>query len=152
MKQSAFICDIDGTIALHENGDGTLRRGHYEYERVSEDLPNTPVIEVVRILALHLQPVFMSGREDSCREDTVEWIRKNVDPDFTIPFMRGYPLFMRETGNHERDVTLKARLLEKYVAGRWDVKFAIDDRLQVCRMWHMHGIPVFRVGDPDAVF
>lgn len=29
---------------------------------------------------------------------------------------------------------------------------SLDDRLRVCRMWHSLGLPVFRVGDPDADF
>lgn len=148
-KEDAFICDIDGTLASHVNPDGSLRREHFDYTKVSEDLPIEHVIEVVRILAVDLQPIFVSGREDYSRSDTVNWIRNHVDPTGE---MGPFNLYMRENGNYEKDFTLKERIYSKLIAPKYNVHFAIDDRLQVCQMWHRIGVPVFRVGDPDAVF
>jgi len=43
-------------------------------------------------------------------------------------------------------------LYEKCIKGKFNVNAVFDDRLQVCRMWHELGLPLFRVGDPDADF
>lgn len=149
VKPKAFICDIDGTLFSHKNDDGTLRRGHYDYTKVSEDLPIPHVIKVVKHLSTQWQPIFVSGREEYSRKDTVQAIRADVDPFGSMP---SWPLFMREDGNYEKDFYLKKRIYEKLIEPRWDVEFAVDDRLQVCQMWHSIGVPVFRVGNPDDVF
>jgi hypothetical protein len=144
MKPLAFICDIDGTIAYH---DGI--RGHYEYEKVSLDLPIKPVIEVIKHLSSQWNPLFLSGRMEFSRMDTVHWIDKHVDPLGKMP---GWPLYMREDKNYEPDFQLKERIYRTMIYPFYNVQFAIDDRLQVCQMWHRIGISVFRVGDPDATF
>jgi hypothetical protein len=54
--------------------------------------------------------------------------------------------------DYRPDYIVKEEIYRRDIEPLYDVKFAIDDRLQVCRMWHSIGIPVFRVGDPDADF
>lgn len=147
-KIPAFICDIDGTLTDH-----TGIRGHYEYGSVSLDRPIYSVIEVIEILAEFLQPVFVSGRRDSesCRSDTRAWINKYTD-------IKAYPLLMRPEKlsngkpDYRPDYIVKEELYRTCIEPYYDIRFAIDDRLQVCRMWYSIGIPVFRVGDPDADF
>jgi len=152
-RPEAFICDIDGTIADHGDEESGLIRGHYEYDKVKFDRPKPEVIRVVRILSKELQPIFVSGRMDESanpvRIDTVHWIKSNVWPYDINP---QWPLFMRADGDYRADYVIKEEIFTKLIEPRWNVRFAIDDRLQVCRMWHRIGVPVFRVGDPDAVF
>jgi hypothetical protein len=151
-KFPGFICDIDGTLADH-----TGLRGHYEYSKVSGDKPIESSIFVARLLIDHsgLDPVFVTGRADEndgqVRRDTVEWLRNHVtDKPFSL-FMRAETL---RTGKRDfrPDFEVKGEIYDKWIEPKWDIKFAMDDRLQVCQMWHRIGIPVFRVGDPDAVF
>lgn len=148
-KPKAFILDVDGTVAYHDLG----MRGHYEYTKVKYDLPICPVIEVVNILADSLPPVVVSGRMDEgeCRTDTEDWITRHV-------MLSYFPLFMRQAvlpsgkPDHRPDYIVKEEIYWNFIEPQWDIQFAIDDRLQVCRMWHSLKIPVFRVGDPDANF
>ncbi|MFC7644091.1 hypothetical protein ACFQX6_27630 [Streptosporangium lutulentum] len=46
MSEALWIVDIDGTLALR--GD----RGPYDWDRVGEDLPNHPVVTIVKALIL----------------------------------------------------------------------------------------------------
>jgi hypothetical protein len=153
-REEGFICDIDGTIALHVNSDGSLRRGHFEYGKVLEDLPNTHVIVAVRAMSYHLQPVFVSGRMDekSVRADTVRWNTNNLDPFGTYANLMSYPLFMRAEGDYRPDGVIKEEIYWKLIEPRWRIHFAIDDRPRVCRMWRRIGIPTLQVGDPDVDF
>ena len=68
------ICDVDGTVALR--GD----RDPYNYSTVHLDLPNEPIIEVVKLLVGdYRELIFVSGRERSCFPATQAWLRKNLD-------------------------------------------------------------------------
>lgn len=153
MRSKVFLCDIDGTLADHEG-----LRGHYEYSKVRYDRPVVPIIEIVQRLAGHggnWYPVFMSGRMDDeegqCRNDTLWWLNQYADP-LGLYIIRPFKLFMRPDKDYRKDYIVKKELYHEHVRPAYNVQFAIDDRLQVCRMWHSIGIPVLRVGDPDSVF
>lgn len=140
------IVDVDGTVALHVRPDGTLIRGHHEYGRVSEDVPNEPVIELVRALK-HFghRVIFVSGRmdRDDVRLDTEDWIEKHVFPsgDFT--------LLMRENDDYRPDDVIKEEIFNfeilPTVSHSNDILLAIDDRPRVIRMWERLGIYVIDV-------
>ena len=57
-----------------------------------------------------------------------------------------------EEGNKEKDSIIKRRIFEENIRGKFYIDFVLDDRLQVCRMWYEMGLPLLRVGDPDANF
>ena len=131
-KPAAWVVDVDGTLAL---ADG---RSPYEYDRVGEDLPNEPVVALVGALirnGYHI--VVMSGREDSCRDETEEWLVRNLGG-------RGRPLHsalhMRATGDNREDSVVKIELFHEHVAPNWNVWGVLDDRDQVVAMWRSLGL------------
>jgi hypothetical protein len=149
----AFVLDTDGTVALHTEEE----RGHYEYSKVKYDRPNKPIIELAEMLNRWLIPIVVTGRMDidNCRADTVWW----YDQHFSDNFCNDMRLFMRPATlldgkpDHRYDYVVKREIYNKYILGRFNVKYWVDDRLQVCRMAHHDlGMTVLRVGDPDAVF
>jgi hypothetical protein len=160
MKQNAFICDIDGTVALHMNPDGTNRRGHYEYEKVSEDLPNPVAIKVVQNLWLWDQevearedvivPLFVTGRTDcnegQVRHDTLNWLTNN----FPIGMVSDDRLLMRNEffqGGHDYrpDYIIKEEIYDEKIEPFYNVLYCWDDRLQVISMYRGKGLTVFDV-------
>ncbi len=152
-KPEGFICDIDGTVA-----DSTDVRGIHEYHKVRLDKPKPATIIIVRALINEgLEPIFASGRPDAnnnqVRSDTVWWIREYIT---TVPFnlyMR--PEFLEgQPGKRDfrKDYVVKEEIYTRYIEPKWDVKLALEDRLQVAQLWYRLGIPLFRTGDPDAVF
>lgn len=94
------------------------------------------------------QVIVMSGREDSAREDTALWLRRCRVP-FDLLLMR--PTVARGQ-SQPPDQDMKLALYRAHVEGRDAVQAVFDDRLKVARMWHSLGLPLFRVGDPDADF
>lgn len=142
---SAYMCDIDGTIALM-NG-----RGPYDWHRVGEDSPNMPVIRVIRALRLAGYPVpFVSGRKRRCEKQTRLWISANVcDHEFTC--FCSMPLFMRLDDDNRPDEVVKPEMLlgsdqyYDYVARRYNVEGVFDDRSKVVAMWRQLGLTVFDV-------
>ena len=75
-KQDCIIVDLDGTVCLH-NG-----RSPYDLTRISEDIPNYPLVRFLQELIYNKHIIFLSGREgtDQCRKDTIEWLTKNIYP------------------------------------------------------------------------
>jgi len=132
------ICDLDGTLTLL-NG-----RDPYDASTCASDVLNLAVYGILKALPEECHVILMSGREERFRAQTLEWLKSNrVCHD---------GLFMRATGDNRKDAIVKFELYEKCIKGKFNVNAVFDDRLQVCRMWHELGLPLFRVGDPDADF
>lgn len=131
------LVDIDGTTAL------MCDRSPYDETRVGEDLPNLPVIKVVRALqGAGNRIVFMSGRSDACRPATQEWLAANVG-------IRYEALHMRAAGDHRKDSVVKAELFDAHIRDFYDVACVLDDRRQVVEMWRSLGLTVLQVADGD---
>lgn len=130
----AVICDIDGTLALH-NG-----RGPFEFERCGEDMCNQAVQTVLDGVA-HVSLVLLSGREDKYRPQTEEWLQRNS--------IACDALIMRATGDTRRDDIVKRELYENHVKGKYNVLFVLDDRNRVVDMWRAEGLSCFQVNYGD---
>lgn len=137
-----IICDIDGTLALH-NG-----RSPYDLSRVKEDNLNIPVADV---LSKYMNSsgdnetfiVFMSGREgtEQCRKDTTKWLNDN-----------GFPanlLYMRAEGDMRNDAIIKKELFDEHIRGKFNVLFVLDDRNRCVELWRNLGLSCFQVNYGD---
>jgi predicted kinase len=133
----ALLVDIDGTVALL----GT--RSPYDWSRVGEDLPNQPVIDAVR--AMHAAGnaiLFCTGRDESSRRRTEDWLELFVG----VPYQG---LFMRPDGDSRRDSVVKQEIFEREIRDRWRVAGVFEDRQHVVRMWRSLGLTVFQVAEGD---
>ncbi len=118
-RVKTIVVDIDGTVALR--GD----RSPYDYTKVSGDLPNEKIISTIDCLADSYHIIFCSGREDSCKEDTLDWLKKNL---FDINHSQ---LYMRKTGDHRPDYIVKQEMWEKIQHEGYNIFLLVDDRKQV---------------------
>jgi predicted kinase len=131
------LVDIDGTVALM--GD----RSPYDMHRVGEDQPHLAVIAAVR--AMHAAGhaiVYCTGRDESARADTEEWLDRHVG----VPYEA---LFMRDIYDSRRDSVVKREIFEREVKDRYHVVGVFDDRMQVVKMWRDLGLTVFQVAEGD---
>lgn len=140
------IFDIDGTLALK-----TSDRGYYDWKKVGEDSPNIMVINMANMLKCFsmdndncLEIIVVSGRDAICEPETREWLEWN-----NVAFNH---LYMRKQGDGRSDVVIKKEIYDTHINGKYNVVAVFDDRLAVCRQWHELGLPLFRVGSPDANF
>jgi predicted kinase len=145
---SAVIVDIDGTVARNTGG-----RDFRDYTRVSEDTPNPRVIEAVQEAASagHVL-IFCSGRMNTCREDTITWLREHVFKGSVLDAFseraqrRMYLLLMRAEGDLRKDAIVKRELFDAHIRDRYDVRRVYDDRDQVVDMWRTElGLTVMQV-------
>lgn len=131
-KQNCYIFDIDGTLAKM-NG-----RSPYDYTKVNTDIVNHNVAMIARTLKHSGLPIIIvSGREDSCRVDTVEWLINN-----SIPFDM---LYMRKTGDSRNDKIIKKEIYDDYLKNKYNIIAVFDDRNRVVDMWRSLGITTLQV-------
>jgi predicted kinase len=131
----AWIFDIDGTLA-HMNG-----RSPYDWARVGEDDVDDSVRAMLRALEMEFHIVLMSGRDESCRSITEQWLTDNGIP-FDV-------LHMRPAGDNRRDDVVKRELFDTHVRAHWNVLGVVDDRNQVVRMWRAMGIKCYQAAEGD---
>lgn len=136
-KPKAFLVDIDGTLAHMRD-----YRKPFEWHKVGFDDVDEIVASVVQSLYLDYTVIVMSGRDESCRDETNKWLNKHE-------IYHEY-LFMRPEKDMRPDNIIKAELFDKHVRDNFDVKFVIDDRLQVVQMWQRMGLKVFNVAGLDG--
>ncbi|MEU9871090.1 hypothetical protein AB0C87_24885 [Actinomadura sp. NPDC048021] len=139
-----FLVDIDGTVAKRNEEDPNVRHP-FDWKRVGEDLPNDPVIEVVRALDSAGHTIFyLSGRSSVCYRETSEWLDLYVGPI-------GELLLMRQDGDHRPDTVVKRELYEEKVFPFYGKPLAVlDDRNSVVKMWREElGLTVLQVAEGD---
>ena len=142
------MVDLDGTLAHMTD------RGPFEWNRVGEDTVD-PILSFLLsnwLIQNNNRVVFMSGRDEVCRSETIKWITKNVPNTRFTPGSTNCELFMRPTGSFEKDTVVKLRLFKEHVADRYNVLAVFDDRPSVVRMWHEIGLKVWSAGDQYVEF
>jgi predicted kinase len=136
----AVVCDLDGSLAL--------LGGRSPYDSTGLCLQDTVSIPVARILQMEsdlgTDILITSGRDEVVRGFTEEWLSANH-----IPYAH---LFMRIADDRRPDTTVKKEIYEKYMEGQYNIRYIIDDRPSVCRMWRSLSLSLFQVGDPDVDF
>lgn len=140
----AILSDLDGTLATL-NG-----RNPYDASTCDQDGLNDSVARLLKLWWGNdradngSEIILVSGRPDTHREPTERFLKK-----YDIPHNH---LYMRGADDRRQDVEVKQDIYENHIKGKYNVVAVFDDRLQVARLWHALGLPLFRVGDPDASF
>jgi hypothetical protein len=122
------------------------------YEACDKDTPIQPTIEIMRNISekcLDIQ--IWSGRCESVKEKTIDWLHKYVGFDF---FSDGQcpVLKMRPIGDSTPDDELKERWLDEALSEGKKIDFVFDDRPKVIRTWRRRGIFVFNCCQSDEEF
>jgi len=118
----AIMCDIDGTAAK------MVTRGPYEWDKVKEDIVNTPVIEIIRKFYKDgYKILFLTAREGQAEELTREWLTEN-----DVPY---HKLFIKPSHDSRKDTINKREIFDKNIRDRYNVLFVMDDRDQVVKLW-----------------
>lgn len=133
---SAVLVDIDGTVALMQG------RSPYDGTLLHTDSPNPVVVRLVKDLR-HAgeRIVFCSGRDEEHREVTRRWLLEHEVGAI------GDALLMRPTGDTRKDAIVKRELFDQHIRDNYAVRFVLDDRNQVVRMWRSLGLTCLQVAD-----
>jgi hypothetical protein len=136
MKSKAIIVDIDGTVSTRTN------RTPFDYSKVLDDAPKNDVINVISSMWMAgFRLIFVSARDDSCFDDTYEWLCK-----YCPPFVK---LIMRKSGDTREDGVVKREIYENQIKQDYDVVAVFDDRQRVVDMWRSIGLTCLQVDYGD---
>jgi len=140
---NACISDLDGTLAI--KGE----RNIYDDEKAYLDTVNPVALNVLKNVPEDFTIIFCTGRMDRSRTVTEDWIKKNVLPHLKTKYWK---LLMRKTEDVRHDEIVKEEIYHNEIEGKFNIHSILDDRPTVCRMWYKLGLPLLKVGDPDADF
>jgi len=131
-----WIFDVDGTLA------NMTTRGPFEWNKVGDDAPNMPVINLLKTIKKSGQKiVIMSGRDGSCKELTESWFNKyNIEYD---------AFYIRPAKDNRKDTLIKQELYNNHVKGKYNVAGVVDDRDQVIGLWRQLGLPTYQCNYGD---
>lgn len=150
-----YVFDIDGTLAdlshrLHFIGAGpntfvpetSAPEKDWDgfFAASAHDKPIFQVIMVARALAqAGHQIIYSTGRKESIRGITVEWLNK-----YRCPV--GH-LYMRKEDDHREDNVVKSELFDQILAASPmdSIAGVFEDREQVVKMYRDRGVKVFQV-------
>lgn len=128
------IVDVDGTTAIM-NG-----RGPFDWHSVHTDVPNEPVCHLVR--GIQDKVIYVSGRDEVCRVGTEKWL-------FDQSVIAGADLYMRPAGDQRDDRIVKEEIYRREIEGKYNVRYVLDDRDKVVRLWRSLGLTCLQVADGD---
>jgi hypothetical protein len=138
-----IIVDIDGTVA---HGTG---RDMYDMSLVHTDVHDEIVVDLIHKYAtgsfLDDIPdnyiIVVSARDSVSRPLTEEWFREH-----NIPY---HEMYLRKNGDKRDDTIVKKEIYEEYIKGRFNVRFVLEDRNKVVKMWRSEGLKVLQVEEGD---
>ena len=128
---------------------GSPREAWDKFQTHSGEYERNHIVEGIiwdNIMLNGYYPIFVTAREDirNLREVTETIL-------FGIIGESNHSLYMRKENDYRSDVEVKADLYDdimKDFDNNIDVKFAIDDKQEICELWQSKGIPTlqFRFG------
>lgn len=129
----AIICDLDGTLALISD------RSPYDAANCGRDIVNEPVRSILQTSGKAV--LFVSGREDKFKPQTLAWLEKhNISFD---------SIYMRRSGDLRKDSIVKKEIYDEFIVDNYNVAFVLDDRDQVVRVWRDLGLTCLQVDYGD---
>lgn len=130
-----IICDIDGTLANMGS------RNPFDWKNVDKDTVHEHIADLVRVVrfSTEFKVLIVSGRDGCCADTTKGWLSANG-----IPFDEFY---IRPEGDGRKDTIIKEEIYHNHIEKRYNVRFVLDDRDQVVKMWRGLGIPVLQVAE-----
>lgn len=143
---SIYIFDLDGTLALIEHRrhlvSGPDKDWPAFFAACFNDQPNEPIITLSRMLYSTSQVWVWSGRSDTVRELTQQWLWQHG--------VRYDQLRMRKAGDHRPDEVVKAEWLDGLPQNqRSQIQAVFEDRNRMVALWRSRGLACLQVAPGD---
>ena len=132
--KKAIICDLDGTLCQ------MVDRGPFEGWKCGSDEVDIPVRNILERFKDDYEIILLSGRNKAL-DETINWLIKNE--------IEYHSLYMRADDDMRSDRIVKKEFYERYVEGKFNVEFVLDDRDQVVELWRELGLKCLQVQEGD---
>jgi phosphoglycolate phosphatase-like HAD superfamily hydrolase len=151
MTKRAYIFDIDGTLSNVAHRLHHIEKKPADWPAflaaVDQDAPIPHMIELAQRLAEHDDILFVTGRSDDVRPETLTWLQAQLPCGGA--WIDSTDLFMRRHGDHRADTIVKSELMDLVIAAGWTPILVFEDRASVVTMWRERGIPCLQVAPGD---
>ena len=146
MKPTAYIFDVDGTLANVDPYLHLVRGSNRDYDAFHEAsidaLPNMEVMMMLNNAVSDKHAILVvTSRKEKWRGLTSMWLALNN--------ARSHALFMRADNDNRPDYDVKKDILDK-INNYWTVVHAVDDNPSVIKLWEENGIPTTKIGTWDG--
>ena len=150
MKRTAYIFDVDGTLAnvepyLHyiRNSSPDFKKDFDSFHRAS--INSKPNLEATDMLHKAIKDghkvIVVTSRRETWRSLTSLWLARNN--------LRTHGLFMRADNDYRKDYEVKKDILNS-ISKKWKIVHAVDDNPEVLRLWKENNIPTTKIGTWDG--
>ena len=143
------VVDIDGTIAKIGDRLKYLQQDKKDwdsfYEHCDEDEVIQPIARLVDYLAVDHEIVYCTGRRESVREKTIQWIDKHMS--FAGSFAGELNLLMRKDNDWRPDTEVKPEMLTNAGYSPENVWFILEDRDSLVAKLRELGYTCIQVAD-----
>lgn len=133
------VFDVDGVLADVRHRLHHVERSPKDWDAFFAAAPDDPPLEagvaLARNSAQDCEVVYVTGRPERCRADTLAWFERHGLP--------AGELSMRSGRDRRPARVAKPELLRRLAAGRV-VAVVVDDDLAVCRAYEQAGFRVIR--------
>ena len=132
-REEAIIVDVDGTLAHITNG-----RNPYDASRALEDELDDAV-GVITAMAYQngYKVVILTGRSAEHRIITEDWLE--------LTGIKYDEIYTRASKDSRPDEIVKEELYHENIEPKYKVKFVLDDRDKVVKMWRSLGLKCLQV-------
>lgn len=134
-KPDSYVFDLDGCLA-HTNG----KRSPYDWTKVSIDDIDVNIADIVNKLHEKFHIIICTGRDASCREDTIKWLVDNG-----VMFDE---IYMRSKDDRRKDNIVKP-LLYKEIQKKYKICGIFEDRARVVSIGRKLGYLMLSVAEGD---
>ncbi|GHI86084.1 phosphatase domain-containing protein [Streptomyces xanthophaeus] len=138
-RRPLAVFDIDNTLADTAHRQSFLERRPRDWSGFFAAAPADPPLARGVALAVEsaadCEVVYLTGRPERCRKDTVDWLERHGLPEGR--------LWMRGDQDRRPARTTKVEVLKKIARGR-EVRMLVDDDELVCQAVRAAGFPVVR--------
>jgi phosphoglycolate phosphatase-like HAD superfamily hydrolase len=133
------VFDIDGVLADVRHRLHLVAGRPKDWDRffaaAADDPPLATGVQLARASAQDCEVVYLTGRPERCRADTVAWLDRHGLPPGELKMRRGR--------DFRPSRVAKLELLRRLARTR-TVAVAVDDDAQVCDAYERAGFPVMR--------
>ncbi|HEY8983337.1 MAG TPA: hypothetical protein VIU15_27630 [Streptomyces sp.] len=133
------VFDLDNTLADTGHRQRFLEGARKDWDgffgAASEDPPIAQGVAFAMACAQECEIVYLTGRPERCRRDTVEWLARHGLPEGRV--------FMRRNSDRRPAREMKLGVLRGVARGR-EVRAVVDDDELVCVEVERAGFPVVR--------
>ncbi|MFE9396619.1 HAD family acid phosphatase [Streptomyces flavidovirens] len=134
------VFDLDGTLADTAHRQRFLERTPRDWDAFFGAAPDDPLlpegVRMVRESEEECEIVYLTGRPERCRRDTVEWLAAQGLPEGRI--------WMRRNNDRRPARHTKLEILKRLAARGREVRMLVDDDELVCAAAEQAGFTVVR--------